>query len=189
MQNIEKTNECQTCLNMRLFFLCTLLFLCSSVFKITQRKAHLPNEACFKFYLAQCAFTLRAYSHHVLLSLNIVSTHKAITQRKARLTSKTKFCALPSESARVYLAKSALHKCPRRVIPGQDQGSHLHELYNAGETHATIIIRFQAQSKRTARNQMQHHSLVLLLKMHHQLLSILSTNVKTVHTIIKYSCF
>ena len=75
----------------------------------------LPCEACFT---------------HVLLSLNIVSTHKTITWRKARLTSKTKFCALPSESARVYLAKFALHKCPRHVIPGQDQGPYLHELHN-----------------------------------------------------------
>ncbi len=31
MQNIEKTNECQACLNRRSAFLCVLLFLCSSV--------------------------------------------------------------------------------------------------------------------------------------------------------------
>ena len=42
---------------------------------------------------------------------------------------------------KVYPRETA--QCPRHVIPGQDQGSHLHELYNAGETHATIIIRFQ----------------------------------------------
>ena len=33
MQNIERTNECQACLNRRLAFQCTLLFLCSSVLK------------------------------------------------------------------------------------------------------------------------------------------------------------
>ena len=43
MQNIERTNECQTRLNRRLAFQCTLLFFCSSV-----KTRHAPTKT------AQC---------------------------------------------------------------------------------------------------------------------------------------
>ena len=43
MQNIEKTDECQTCLNRRSAFLCVLLFFCSSV-----KTRHAPTKT------AQC---------------------------------------------------------------------------------------------------------------------------------------
>ena len=56
--DIEKTNECQTCLNRRSAFQCNLLFFCSSVLK------------------------------------------------------------------RMHPRKTA--QCPRHVIPGKDQGPHIH---------------------------------------------------------------
>ena len=82
------------------------------------------------------------------------------------MTSKTKFCALPSESARVYLAKFALHKCPRHVIPGQDQGSYLHELHNADE--ATCKLQSQdswSQPGMTTRKPTaKYYTFVLFIK-------------------------
>ena len=130
--DIEKTNECQACLNRRSAFLCVLLFLCSSVSdSINPLKLHSARDtsslARIRDLIFMCYTVQTRISATIIIRFLVPARNDSVEAKVTTLSYNSYVLYI-----RTY-APTKTAQCPRYVISGQDQRPYLHVLHIACE--------------------------------------------------------